>query len=61
MVEALHLLFSSHNNATLRDLGPYQYNIIDITRQAIVNLFTDVHVTLDLLIKNIKCTRKTVA
>ena len=44
MVEALGLLLSGYNNSELRGVGPYQYDVVDITRQAITNLFTDVHV-----------------
>ena len=51
MVEALGLLLSGHNNSELRDVGPYQYDVVDITRQAITNLFTDVHVMFGLAYK----------
>ena len=44
MVDALGLLLSGYNSSELKDVGPYQYDIVDITRQAIANLFTDVHV-----------------
>ena len=44
MVEALGLLLSGYNSSELRDVGPYQYDVVDITRQAITNLFTNVHV-----------------
>ena len=51
MVEALGLLLSGYNSSELRDVGPYQYDVVDITRQAITNLFTDVHVMFGLAYK----------
>ena len=51
MVDALGLLLSSYNNSKLKDVGPYQYDVVDITRQAITNLFTDVHVMFGLAYK----------
>lgn len=51
MVEALGLLLSGWNNSELRAVGPYQYDVVDITRQAITNLFTDVHVMFGLAYK----------
>ena len=51
MVEALGLLLSVYNSSELRDVGPYQYDVVDITRQAITNLFTDVHVMFGLAYK----------
>ena len=44
MVDALGLLLSGYNSSGLKDVGPYQYDVVDITRQAITNLFTDVQV-----------------
>ena len=51
MVDALGLLLSGYNNSKLKDVGPYQYDVVDITRQAITNLFTDVHVMFGLAYK----------
>ena len=51
MVDALGLLLSGYNNSELKDVGPYQYDVVDITRQAITNLFTDVHVMFGLAYK----------
>jgi len=44
MVKALEQLLTGHNDKHLVDVGPYQYDIVDITRQAITNLFADVQV-----------------
>ena len=43
MVETLGLVTTvsrSQSDSELRDVGPYQYDVVDITRQAITNLFT---------------------
>jgi len=44
MVKALELLLTGRNNSHLVEVGPYQYDVVDITRQAITNLFADVQV-----------------
>ena len=42
MVEALGLLLSAHDVKEMDKIGPYLYDIVDIMRQAITNLFSDV-------------------
>jgi len=44
MVKAVELLLTGRNSKHLVEVGPYQYDIVDITRQAITNLFADVQV-----------------
>ena len=42
MLEALKLLLSGHDLRKMDKVGPYLYDVVDITRQAITNLFSDV-------------------
>lgn len=42
MVEALGYLMSAHDIRKMDKVGPYQYDVVDIMRQAIANLFSDV-------------------
>lgn len=42
MVEALELLLSAHDIRDMDRVGPYLYDVVDIMRQAITNLFSDV-------------------
>ena len=44
LVEALGLLLSAHDLKEMKEVGPYKYDVVDITRQAITNLFSDVQV-----------------
>lgn len=44
MVEALGLLLSAHDLRDMDRIGPYEYDVVDIMRQAITNLFSDVQV-----------------
>lgn len=48
MLEALGLLLSAHDLKGMDEVGPYRYDVVDITRQAVNNLFSDVQVMLGL-------------